>query len=145
LSKAHFAICPECATRKADYRLACPACGDVPARGRLPVAWLLSTHFLSEAELTLAGERIRQGDPLSPRPEYLRQARDAVRRALGADPGLSQLERAALAFTSVFITSAPALVLAWWDWNTRPRRARQAVALGLVGAALQLVAVGIRL
>jgi hypothetical protein len=105
------------------------------------VAWLLSRENLSEAELLAVRERIRGGEVIRPTERMLDKARRALGLHFATDRGLDARERWAVLATSILLTPLPGLVLGVWSWNSRPRAARQALALSLPASVAFFLAV----
>jgi hypothetical protein len=105
------------------------------------VAWLLSEHHLSAAQLERASHRIRAGHRLAPREDLLVRARAGLEDATpgrsrrmdeAADPPGGRLPRwtlVVLGVISLLFTPLPGWV-AWWSWrHTAPRAAHQVLQL----------------
>jgi hypothetical protein len=93
----------------------------------LLVAWLLSTHHLTAAEVEVAGARIRSGQAVRPGEAALEQARRALGRHTSTDAGLSLRPTLLLFAVSVVVSPLPGLGAAWTWWDSRPRAARTAL------------------
>lgn len=134
-------VCIRCGGDRARYEQVCPACGHAPSGEGLLVAWLLSSEHLSDAELDVAAERIREGKPLRPSNRQLDTARRALGSHFDSDPGLTTAQKAALLVTSLLLTPLPGWVL-WASWRgQRPRAAWQALALSAPATILFTAAV----
>jgi hypothetical protein len=109
----------------------CPGCGHRPEGEGLLVAWLLSRENLSEPELAAVRARIVGGEVIRPTERMLDRARRALGTHFATDLGLGTAERWAVLAGSILLTPLPGLVLGAWSWDSRPRAARQALALSL--------------
>ena len=133
------AVCVRCGASRADFRQICPACGHRPVDDGLLVAWLLSGEHLSDDQLQVVAERIRDGEAIRPSDAQLSQARRALGRAFSTDPGLTGLQRAGLLASSLLLTPLPGWFCFVWWFNTRPRAAWQSLALAVPGSLLYFV------
>ena len=93
----------------------------------LELAWLLSTHHLSEADLSSASARIQAGDAIRPTPEMRLKARRAMRRTFRDDRGFAVKELALLCAVGLVVTPLPGWLLGYWWRASRPRAAVQAL------------------
>lgn len=130
------AICLKCGQSKSDFDVICPHCGHRPFGDGLLMAWLVSSHHLSPAQLEAAAQRIRSGKDLNPSEALLETARQALGRAASQDPGLPTAQRLALLLTSVIFTPWPGLVLWFWWRKERPKTAKQSLWLSLPAGLL---------
>jgi len=137
----------------------CPACGHAPRGEERPLAYLFSSHHLSESDLDDVALLIQRGerpDPPEPLLQLARSQLTASRSVLPVpqDPqprerqGLSREEVWLLVLGNVVATPLVGLAV-WWGWRRRhPRAARQvlwatlpvAVALGALWIALIFLA-----
>ena len=76
------AACHRCGGDKEGPFVPCKSCGFVPQGEERPTAWLFSLHNLSEEDLSLAVERVRQGE----RPDPGRALRASAKKEMGAIP-----------------------------------------------------------
>lgn len=76
------AICQRCGADKPGPLVPCRACTHVPLGEERTVAWLLSEHHLSPAQLAQASRRIRAGHRLAPREDLLAKAHAGLQEAI---------------------------------------------------------------
>ncbi len=124
-------VCVRCGAERGRWDQVCPGCGHRPEGEGLLVAWLLSRENLSEGELAAVRARILGGEVIRPTERMLDRARRALGTHFATDLGLGTGERWALLATSILVTPLPGLVFGAWTWNSRPRAARQALALSV--------------
>lgn len=125
----------------------CAACGHRPTGEERLLAYLLSSHHLSDKELDEAAGRIIAGDPIDPPPELLERARAhlspvASEREVPRDPDeeLPPWRLVGIVAVSLLLTPLFGLAL-WWSWREeRPKMARQALYAALGTGALGAVA-----
>jgi hypothetical protein len=135
------AVCHRCGADKAGPFVPCKACGFTPTGDDRAIAWLFSTHHLTEAELEIARERVRNGV----RPDPSKALKDAARQQMGAAPLDEEARRPfppstlALLALADFVLTPLAGYAVWLGLRTkRPRAARQAllvtvpISLGLL-------------
>lgn len=139
------AACVRCGAVRNGLTTVCPACGNVPQGEALALAWLLSSHHLTAAEVDAAGERIRGGGAVRPDPRALDRARRALGRHAATDPGLSVAATVGLFALSLLVTPLPALGAAWTWWEPRPLAARTALAVSVPALVLLWVLRGVTL
>lgn len=86
------AVCQRCGSDKPGPLVPCRSCTHVPVGEERTIAWLLSDHHLSPAELEVAAQRIRKGERLAPPEDLLDKARQGLREAI---PGRRRKPRVA--------------------------------------------------
>ena len=125
------AICQRCGGTRSSYDQICPACGHRPRGDGLLVAWLLSSRHLDPESLEQVAARIGAGESIRPSARQLDRARRALGQDLSTDPGLTVGQRLGVLLTSLVLT--PLVGWTGWLWwrESRPRAAKQALALSL--------------
>ncbi len=86
------AVCQRCGSDKPGPLVPCRSCTHVPVGEERTVAWLLSDHHLSPADLEIAARRIRKGERLAPPEALLDKARKGLEEAI---PGRRRRPRVA--------------------------------------------------
>ncbi len=76
------AICQRCGADKPGPLVPCRTCNHVPVSEERTLAWLLSDHHLSPAELEAAARRIRGGERPAPPEDLLAKARVGLQQAI---------------------------------------------------------------
>jgi hypothetical protein len=135
------AVCGRCGVERPDFRAICPGCGHRPDGEGVLVAWLLSSRYLSPAQLDAAADRIRAGELIQPSERMLAAARRALGRDFSTDPGLSGRDRFAVLATSLLLTPLVGWTLWWWWREERPRAAAQALGFSLPATLIFTVGV----
>ena len=120
-------VCIRCGRIRIGLRTLCPACGGGVDEDSLEFAWLLSSHHLSEDDLSAASARIQSGDAIRPSPEMRLKARRAMRRTFQDDQGFAAKELALLCVVGLVATPLPGWLLGYWWRQSRPRAAVQAL------------------
>lgn len=133
--------CTRCGRIRVGLRTLCPACGAEVDESNLEMAWLLSTHHLSEAQLVAASERVASGDTIRPTPEMVLLARRAMGRTFREDAGFTAKELGVLCAVGLVLTPLPGWLLAYWWRASRPRAAVQAFFIAGCCSALYAGAV----
>ena len=126
------AVCVRCGAWKPRAMAACGDCAYRPEGAERPLSYLLSSHHLSDAEMSRAAARIRAGEEVSPPSQLLEIARLELTATEGTadeddtDEGLTREEKFLLFLGDLFLTPLIGLV-AWWGWREeRPVASRQA-------------------
>jgi hypothetical protein len=99
------------------------------------IAWLFSSEYLSEEELVLASERVKEGEPPAPS----RRLRRLGERALGFSPPSEALDTRGflrLLFGCLLLTPLLGLAVWWGASHDQPAMARQGMAASLLTAVL---------
>ena len=147
-----IAICHKCGSPKSGPFVPCKSCQHVPQRQDRSVAWLFSTEHLSEEELQLAAQRVRDGA----RPDPSRALQELARQTMGAAPitdtrqvPLSTRTLVAIAGANLLLTPMAGLAV-WFGYRQqRPTAAAQAlritVPVAFAMGALWVGMVGLRL
>jgi hypothetical protein len=127
---AGLAVCHRCGADKAGPFVPCKACGFTPTGDDRAIAWLFSTHHLTEDELEGARAKVRNGL----RPDPSRALKDAARHQMGAAPLDEEARQPFPASTLALIGLADVLLTplagyaVWLGLRAkRPRAARQAL------------------
>jgi hypothetical protein len=136
------AVCHRCGADKAGPFVPCKACGFTPTGDDRAIAWLFSTHHLTEAELEVARARVLNGV----RPDPSKALKDAARDQMGAAPLDEEARRpfppstlALLALVDVVLTPLAGYAV-WLGLRTkRPRAAKQALFVTLPISIVLLV------
>ncbi len=145
------AICHECGATKPRAMALCGNCNKAPRGDDRPLAYLFSSHHLSDVELDGVARRIRAGERPDPPEHLLQLARKQLTASLShlpvthEEPGPAQRELTReelwlLALGNVLLTPLVGLAV-WWGWRGRhPRAADRVLWLtlpiaGLFGAA----------
>lgn len=135
------AVCGQCGAFKDLPMQPCPACGHRPRGEERVLAYLLSSHHLTDEELEDASIRIVSGEKMDPPPELLERARSAISptaRELPEDPDeeLPTSRLVGLVVVNVLFSPLVGLV-AWWSWRHRhPAQARQALQVTIPVAVI---------
>ena len=129
------AVCVRCGAWKPRAMAACGDCAYRPEGTERPLSYLLSSHHLSEAEMSRAATRIRAGEEVSPPGPLLEIARLELTATEGTvdedegDEGLTREEKFLLFLGDLFLTPLIGVV-AWWGWREeRPVASRQALGI----------------
>ena len=134
------AVCHRCGGTKAGTFLACDTCGFVPREQDRAVAWLFSTSHLDKDELTLAAERIRNGELPDPGKHLLNLARARTGEQLrneAIDRPFTTQTLIAIGAMDLFLTPLAGFAIWWGHRHERPRAAAQALRITLpIAAAL---------
>ena len=136
------AVCHRCGADKAGPFVPCKACGFTPTGDDRAIAWLFSTHHLTEAELETARARVLNGV----RPDPSKALKDAARDQMGAAPLDEEARRpfppstlALLALADLLLTPLAGYAV-WLGLRTkRPRAARQALFVTVPISLVMLV------
>jgi len=136
------AVCHRCGADKAGPFVPCKACGFTPTGDDRAIAWLFSTHHLTEADLETARTRVLNGV----RPDPSKALKDAARLQMGAAPLDEEARRpfppstlALLALADLLLTPLAGYAV-WLGLRTkRPRAARQALFVTLPISLVMLV------
>ncbi len=137
-----LAVCHRCGADKAGPFVPCKACGFTPTGDDRAVAWLFSTHHLTEDELEVARAKVLNGS----RPEPSRALKDAARHQMGAAPLDEEARQpfppstlALIGLADVLLTPLAGYAV-WLGLRTkRPRAARQALFVTLPISLVLLV------
>jgi hypothetical protein len=115
----------------------CGACGKAPRGGDRPLAYLFSSHHLSEPELDRVARRVRAGERPDPPEHLLQLARKQLTASLSQLPGthdepapvqreLTRDETWLLMLGNVVLTPLIGLAV-WWGWRSRNSQAADRV------------------
>lgn len=125
----------------------CAACGHRPSGDERLLAYLLSSHHLSDEELDEAAGRIIGGDPIKPPPELLERARAHLGPArmneeVPEDPDEELPVGKLVGIVAACLLLTPLFGLAlWWSWRSdRPFMAKQALWSAAAGGGVGAVA-----
>lgn len=140
------AVCARCGGSRSDLFADCPDCGASIGPADRPLAWLLSSAWLDEAELDELARRISSGQRPDPGEALLARARVA----LGAAPQergerLSPRQRLGLLAANLLLTPLAGYAVWFGLRRERPAAARDAlsvtlpVTMALAGAWLAMV------
>jgi len=141
------AVCIHCGATKPRAMALCAACGKAPRGDDRPLAYLFSSHHLSDRELDGVATRIRAGERPDPPEHLLQLARKQLTASLSHLPGvhdepavapreLSREETWMLMAGNVVLTPLIGLAV-WWGWRTRhPQAADRVLWLTLPVAGL---------
>lgn len=142
------AVCGRCGAFKDLPMQPCPACGHRPRGEERVLAYLLSSHHLTDEELEDASIRIVSGEALDPPPELIERARSAISptaRELPEDPDEELPLSRVVGLIAANVVFSPLVgFVAWWSWRHRhPAQARQAlqatIPVAVIGAITWLV------
>jgi len=136
------AVCVRCGAWKPRAMAACGDCAYRPEGAERPTSYLLSSHHLSEAEMSRAAVRIRAGEEVTPPNQLLEIARLELTATEGtvdeddSEEGLTREEKFLLFLGDLFLTPLIGAV-AWWGWREeRPLASRQALRITVPVALL---------
>lgn len=131
------AVCSHCGASKPRAMAVCGACGKAPRGGDRPLAYLFSSHHLSEPELDRVARRVRAGERPDPPEHLLQLARKQLTASLSQLPGthdepapvqreLTRDETWLLMLGNVVLTPLIGLAV-WWGWRSRHSQAADRV------------------